>query len=82
MDKEFGGQDVLLPKQQNALGFFTVPPCPAGLLIVGFQTLGHIVVNDKGHVGFIDTHAESIGGHHNGLPVVEEIFLILLPFLA
>ena len=82
LDKEFGGQDVLLPKQQNALGFFTVPPCPAGLLIVGFQTLGHIVVNDKGHVGFIDTHAESIGGHHNGLPVVEEIFLILLPFLV
>ena len=36
-------------------------------------------MDDEPHVGLVDAHAESIGGHHHLHPVVEEIVLILPP---
>ena len=34
-------------------------------------------MDHKTHVGLIDSHAESVGGHHDGIPVVDEIVLVL-----
>ena len=65
--------------QENAPGRRTVPSCPSGFLIIAFQIFRHIVMNDKGYVGFVDSHAEGVGGHHHSFPVIEEVFLILLP---
>ena len=33
------------------------------------------------HVGFVDTHTESVGGHHDLLPVEKEILLVVFPLL-
>ena len=42
-----------------------VAPGPAGLLIVGFQAAGHVVVHDEPHVGLVDAHAEGQRRHDN-----------------
>ena len=34
-------------------------------------------MNDVGHVGLVNAHAEGVGGHHDGFPVVEEILLVI-----
>ena len=36
---------------------------PAGLLIIGFQAAGHVVVDDEADVGLVDAHAEGQRGH-------------------
>ena len=33
------------------------------------------------HVGFVDAHAEGVGGHHDGLPVELKVVLVLPPLL-
>ena len=77
LDQVFGGLHIPRGIEQDALGLCAVPPGAACLLVVAFQALGHIVVNDVGHVGLVDAHAEGVGGHHDGLPVVEEILLVI-----
>ena len=76
VDEEPGGLHVPGVEQQNAVRFRAVPSGAAGLLIVGFDAFGHIVVNDKADVGLVDAHAEGVCRNHHGLAVVEEILLI------
>ena len=49
--------------EQTTHGILTISPRSSRLLIIAFQILGHIVMHDKGHVRFIDTHAKGIGRH-------------------
>ena len=81
LDQVFGGLYVPRGEQQNTLSLGTVPSCAARFLIVALQTLGHVIMDHIGHVGFVDAHAEGIGSHHNGLPVIEEVLLIFPAFL-
>ncbi len=67
--------------KEKALCRSAVPPGPASLLVVAFQVLGHVVVNDKADVGFVNAHAKGVGGHHHCGPVVEKILLVLQPLL-
>ena len=69
---------ILPAVQQNAVGGRTVAPGAPGLLIVAFQILGHIVVDHIAHIGFVDAHAEGVGGHHDLYPVKQKILLVLL----
>ena len=62
--------------EQDAAGRFAVPPGTARLLIVAFQVLGHVVVDDKPDVGLINAHAKGVGGHHDLDTVIEEIVLV------
>ena len=45
---------------------------PAGLLVVGLQTLGQIDVGHEAHVRFVDAHAEGDGGHHDHAAAMAE----------
>ncbi len=81
VDEEFRRADVAGREQQNAVGGAAIPTGTAGLLVVALQVLGHVIVNHKGDVGLVDAHAEGVGGHHDGFPVVGEILLILPPLL-
>ncbi len=42
-----------------------IPSGPARFLIVGLEGLGHVVVDDKTHVGFVDAHAKGNGGDND-----------------
>ena len=72
---------ILWSVQKDAVRRAAVPPGPAGLLVVGLQALGHVVVNHKGDVGLVDPHTEGVGGHHHRAAVVLKVLLVLPPLL-
>ena len=56
-------------------------PVPAGaprFLIEMFDTLGHIEMGDKAHVGFVYAHAERHGRHHNNIVFMRKAALVFL----
>ncbi len=80
-DEELGCAHVLPAVQQDTSGLRPVPACPARLLVVALQILGHVVMDHIADVGLVDAHAEGVGGHHHLDPVEEEVLLILPPLL-
>jgi hypothetical protein len=60
------GDHILSAIQQNTFSGSAVPPCPACLLIVAFYIFGHIIVEYKGHIAFVDPHAKGVGSDHDG----------------
>ena len=50
VDEKALGHNVALAKEQHAVRRFSIASGAARLLIVAFQILGHIVVDDKAHV--------------------------------
>ena len=79
LDEEPDGAHIGAGIEQRAPGGLSIAACTPGLLIIAFQILGHIIVDDEPHVGLVDAHTEGIGGYHDLHPVVEEIVLILPP---
>ena len=73
--------DIAIAEQQHTIRLTAVTARPAGFLIVCLNALGHVVVDNIAHIGFVDTHAEGVGGNHHRLPVIEEILLILAALL-
>ena len=49
----------------------SLPARPASLVII-FQAVGHIVVDDRTNIRFVDPHSKSIGGHHDPGAVVPQ----------
>jgi len=80
LQQEIVGTNIFSAVQQNALCRRAVPSGTTSLLIVALQIHGHVIVNDKRHVGLVNTHAERVRRHHDRLAVVQEIVLILCPF--
>ena len=74
-DEVLGGLHVPGGVEQDAAGGTAVAPRPARLLVVAFQVLGHVVVDHKADVGFVDAHAEGVGGHHDPGLVVNKALL-------
>ena len=66
---------ILSAVKEDALGLSPVSAGPAGFLIVGFQTFGHLVMNHIAHIALVDTHAEGIGSHHDRHIIKGKIFL-------
>ena len=66
---------VRLAGIQNTVGHLPITSRASGLLIVAFQILRHVVMDDIGHVGLVDAHAKGVGRHHDALAVIEKIFL-------
>ena len=54
-----------------------VAPGPSRLLIIPFERLGNVVMDDEPHVGLVDTHAESDRGDDHVGALHQEIVLIL-----
>ena len=46
-------------------------------LIVTFQTLGHVVVDDIAHIRLVNTHTKSDGGHNHVCFLHQEVILVL-----
>ena len=76
VDEELAGLHVFLVVDEDAVGRGPVAAGAARLLIVSLQVGGHVVVDDKAHVGLVDAHAEGVGGHHHAGAVVEELVLV------
>ena len=48
--------------KQDAVSGLAIPACPAALLVVALQGLGHGEVDHVPYVPFVDTHTESDRG--------------------
>ena len=81
VDQLFCSTEIAGGIEQNALGGGAIPTGSAGLLIVGLDAQRHSVVDDVAYIGFVDSHAEGGGGHHNLGTVVKEILLISVSLL-
>ena len=73
--EELGRHNISGGVEQHALGLGAVPPGASGLLVIGLQALGHVVVHDVGDVGLVYAHAEGVGGHHDLGAVELEVLL-------
>ena len=73
--KEFADHHILSGKEKDTFCRFTITSCAASFLVIVFHALRHVVVDDETHIGFVDSHAKSIGGNHNLSAVIDEIIL-------
>ncbi len=67
--------------EQQRLGRGAIAAGATGLLIVGFDVLGDVVVHHEAHVGLVDAHAECHRRHHYLDVILEESLLGLLALL-
>ena len=81
LQQKFGGGDVAGGVEEDAVRRLPVPSGPSRLLVVGLQALGHVVVDDIAHIGFVNAHAEGVGGHHDRPVVKLKVVLICLALL-
>ena len=75
-EQKLGGVDVSGGVEQKALRLGAVASRAAGLLVVVLERERQVVVDDVVDVALVDAHAKGVGGHHNGLAVVEEVVLV------
>ena len=66
---------VLVAVEGDADALATVTAGTACLLIIPFERLRDIVVDDEAHIGFVDTHAKGYGGHDDIDFLHEEVIL-------
>ena len=68
---------VFLSIEGDTHTFTAVTSCTPSLLIVAFQRLGDIIVNNKAHIGFVNTHTEGDGSHDDIDFLHQEVILCL-----
>ena len=66
-------------EKEDAFGRFPVPPGPPGLLVVGLDRLGEIVMNHEPHIGLVDAHTECDGGAYDPGGIFKKRILYCLP---
>ena len=74
--------DILVAVIGDALAFLAVTAGTARLLIIAFDALGNVVVDDKANVRLVNAHAKSDGGHDDVNLFREEQVLVLGPGLC
>ena len=77
LEEDPGGDHIPRAEEEDAVRRLPVPPGPAGLLVIGLQAFGHVVVDHVADVGLVNAHAEGVGGHHHRLAVKLEVLLVL-----
>ena len=65
IDEELLHEPIVWRIQQQTCGRIAVATSTTCFLIVRLQATGDVVMHDESHVGFIDPHAERIGGRHD-----------------
>ena len=55
-----------------------IAPGAACLLVIALDVFGHVQVRHKAHIGFVDAHAKSHGGHHHHAVFAQEFVLVSL----
>src|SRR5688572_16332566 len=78
-DKVVDLGDIRITVEEQAVGRQTVASGAADFLIVTFDALRQIEVNDKTYIGFVDAHAERDRGNDDLYIVANEGFLIPPP---
>ena len=76
----FTDAQVFIAVEQGAACFLSVTPRPPRFLIIFFQALGHIVIDDESNIGLIYTHAKRAGGNNNLHLTVYKRSLCCRPF--
>ncbi len=66
--------------EQDTISLLAIPSGSSGFLIIGFQVPGHIMVDDKADIGFIDTETKGIGSYHHLNLIIDKGFLVTVPF--
>ena len=69
---------VALAEEQHGEGLLSVASGTSCLLEVSLGRVGHIHMDHDAHVGFVDAHAEGIGGHHHPMLVLYPALLSLV----
>ena len=69
--------DILVTVKGQTVTLAAVAPGTTRLLIIPFERLGNVVMDDEPHVGLVDTHAESDRGDDHVGALHQEIVLIL-----
>ena len=69
---------VLQAVDHPGVGRQAVAAGTAGLLVIAFDVFGHVQVRHKAHIGLVDAHAKSDGGHHDHAVVAQKAVLPLL----
>ena len=76
LNKELLSPYILAAVQQDAVRGLAIAAGPAGLLVITFHISGHVVMHDKGDIGFVNAHTKGVCGDHDGLFVKDEQILI------
>ena len=68
---------VLVVVEGDAKALAVVTTGTTRFLIVAFQTLRHVVVDDEAHIRLVDAHTEGDGGHDDVGLLHQEVVLVL-----
>ena len=79
LEELFEFVDVLVAVKSNATAFPTVTARPSRLLVIAFQGLGHVVVDDIAHVGLVNAHAKRNGRDNHIHVLHQELVLDAAP---
>jgi len=66
---QFG--NIPIAVQQQAVGGQIIPSGAPDFLVIAFDTLGQVIMNDETHVGFVDTHPKC-DGCYNDLDIIPD----------
>ena len=78
INKKLVGDYVLSPIKKDALRRFPVTSCSSCLLVIGFHIFRHIIMDDKTHIGLVNSHSKGIGSHHDPHIIIDKLFLVVL----
>ena len=73
--------DVLVAVVGDAVGRLVVTAGAAGLLVIAFDALGNVVMDDEADIRFVDAHAKGDGGYDHVDILHQEAVLVLGPHL-
>ena len=71
-DEELLDHDVLAAEEEDTFPRRAVAAGPARFLVVAFDVLGHLVMDDVADVALVDAHAESVGSDDDLEPVIRK----------
>ena len=75
IDEVFLRHGILRRVEQDAGAWFAIAAGASCFLIVGFDVLGHVVMDDVAYVALVNAHTESISGDDDLDVIVEKVIL-------
>ena len=66
---------VLVGIESHTLTFTSISACSSGLLVIPFQALRHIIMNDKSYIRLVNTHSKSNRRNNHINVFLDEIIL-------
>ncbi len=76
MHKFFQFLNVFITVKCDAFPFSPISAGASGFLVIALQAFGYIVMNDEPHIGFVNAHSKSDGGH-NHIHIFHQEFILV-----